>query len=406
MTKIITDKIQVEEVITRGVETIYPDKNDLEKLLLSGKKIRLYCGFDPSAASLHIGNAIQINKLSQFQSLGHEVIFLIGDFTGMIGDPTDKTAARKKLTREEVLKNCKNYQKQASAYLNFEGDNPAKVLYNSEWSDPLTFKDLIEISSNFTVQQMIQRDMFQERIKNEKPIHLHEFLYPLAQAFDSVEMGVDLEIGGSDQMFNMMCGRDLMKSMKQKEKFVLTTKLLADNEGKKMGKSEGNVVNLDEIPENMYGVIMSWPDGVIGVGFELCTKLPIKEVKKYKAELEQEKVNPRDLKMKLAYEITKINHSEELAQKAQNDFVSKFQKKEIPEEVESRKVKEKSLSLVDLLIEANLASSKSEARRLIQQNGIKVENEIINDPSKEIEISKDGVLIQRGKRQFKKVIQG
>ncbi|MFC1678143.1 tyrosine--tRNA ligase [Patescibacteria group bacterium] len=404
MKKVITDKKQIEEVLTRGVEMIYPGKKELEKALFSGKRIKLYCGFDPSAASLHIGSAIQINKLSQFQALGHEVIFLIGDFTGMIGDPTDKTAARKKLTREEVLENCSNYKNQASAYLDFGGDNPAKVIHNSKWSDPLSFKDLIEISSNFTVQQMIQRDMFQERIKNEKPIHLHEFLYPLAQAYDSVEMEVDLEVGGSDQMFNMMCGRDLMRAMKSKEKFVLTTKLLADNEGKKMGKSEGNVVNLDETPENMYGVIMSWPDGVIGAGFELCTKLPVEEVKEYQSQLGGKKVNPRDLKMKLAFEITKINHGKGKADKAQEQFVKTFQKKEIPDKVKSKKLKVRSLNIVELLVETGLSSSKSESRRLIQQNGIKVENIVINDPNNIIEIKKKGILVQRGKRQFIKVI--
>jgi len=265
---------QIDEILTRGVENIYPSKEELKKVLMSGKKIKLYCGYDPTAKSLHIGNAISMNKLGQFQKLGHEVIFLIGDFTGMIGDPTDKSAARKKLTREEALENSKNYQKQASGYLKFDGENPVKVLRNSEWSDKLSFKDLIEVSSNFTAQQMFQRDMFQERIKNEKPIYLHEFLYPLAQAYDSVVLDVDLEVGGNDQMFNMMCGRDLMKAVKNKEKFVLTMKLLADESGKKMGKTEGNVVNLDETPENMFGQVMAWSDGLIAPGFELCTNIP------------------------------------------------------------------------------------------------------------------------------------
>ncbi|MDD5071473.1 MAG: tyrosine--tRNA ligase [Patescibacteria group bacterium] len=411
MTKVIIDKNKIKEVLERGVENIYPDRNSLEKVLLSGKRIKLYCGFDPSASSLHIGNAIQLNKLAQFQALGHEVIFLIGDFTGMIGDPTDKSAARKKMTRKEVLANAKNYKKQASAYLNFSGSNPAKIMYNSKWHDKLNFKDLIEVTSNFTAQQMFARDMFQERIKQEKPIYLHEFLYPVAQAYDSVVMDVDLEIGGNDQMFNMLCGRDLMKAMKGKEKFVLTTELLVDPTGKKMGKTEGNIVNLDENPKDMYGKIMSWPDGVIIPGFELCTKIPMDEAEKIKKELAGGKANPRDFKMKLAYEITKINWGEKKAQEAQEYFIKTIQKKEAPDEVRSKKLsppgrdgKVKSSNIVDLLVEVELASSKSEARRLIEQGGIKVEGEVVKDINKKIEIKKDGVLVQRGKRQFVRVI--
>jgi len=404
MSKIITDIKKIKNVLERGVEKIYPDIISLEKILASGKKIRLYCGFDPSAPALHIGNAIQLNKLSQFQELGHEIIFLIGDFTGMIGDPTDKSATRKKMTREEVLKNSKNYVKQASAYLRFDGNNPAKIKYNSEWHDKITFKDLIEIASNFTVQQMIQRDMFQERLKEEKPIHLHEFLYPLAQGYDSVAMDVDLEIGGNDQMFNMMAGRDLMKAVKGKEKFVMTNKLIADEKGKKMGKSEGNVVFLDEEPINMYGKIMTWPDEVIIIAFELCTKLPFEKIEEIKNELRKEKINPRDIKMQLALEITKINHGEKKALEAQKYFVNTFQKKEIPDEITNYKLQNSDWKLIDLLFEIKLASSKSEAKRLIEQGGIKVDNIVIKDINKEVNINKKGVLIQRGKRQFIKVI--
>jgi len=403
--RIVTDRNKIDEVLTRGVEEIYPGRKEFEKMLLSGKRISLYCGFDPSAPSLHIGNAVLINKLSQFQALGHDVIFLIGDFTGMIGDPTDKTAARKKMTRQGVLTNSKNYEKQASAYLNFSGNNPARVLYNSEWSDKLTFKDLIELSSNFTVQQMIQRDMFQERLKAAKPIYLHEFLYPLAQGYDCVAMDVDLEIGGSDQMFNMMAGRTLMKAVKNKEKFVLTTKLLVDPGGKKMGKTEGNIVDLDEAPENMYGQIMSWPDGLIGIGFELCTKVPLAEVKEINKQLKDSKVNPRDLKMKLACEIVKIIYGGIKAKKAENNFVKTFQKKEIPDEVRSKKLEVRSKNIVDLLVECELAVSKGEARRLIAQGGIKVDGKVIKDVDREVKTTKRGVLLQRGKRQFVKVVR-
>ncbi|MFH1426984.1 MAG: tyrosine--tRNA ligase [Patescibacteria group bacterium] len=401
--KTITDKNKIKEVLTRGVEEIYPSYKALEKAMLSGKRIKLYCGFDPSAPSLHIGNAIQLNKLAQFQELGHEVIFLIGDFTGMIGDPTDKAAARKKMTRKEVLQNSKNYKKQASVYLKFSGVNPAKILYNSPWSDKLTFKDLIEISSNFTVQQMIQRDMFQERLKNEKPIYLHEFLYPLAQGYDSVAMDVDLEIGGSDQMFNMLAGRTLMKAIKNKEKFVLTNKLLVDPSGKKMGKTEGNIISLAVTPENMYGQVMAWPDSLIGVGFELCTKMPMEKVKEISKQLKEGKINPRDLKMQLAFEITKIIHGETKAKKAEKNFIKTVQKKEIPDEVKSKNMEQRTWNIVELLVNCELAQSKGEARRLITQNAIKVDGKIIEDVNKKIEISKNAVLLQRGKRQFVKV---
>ncbi|MFH1744652.1 MAG: tyrosine--tRNA ligase [bacterium] len=404
MSKINTDKEKIDELLERGVEKIYPGKDELKKKLFSGERLRLYCGFDPSASSLHIGHAILINKLSQFQELGHDVIFLIGDFTGMIGDPTDKAAVRAKLTREEVLKNCKNYKKQASKIIDFKGRNKAVVKYNSKWSDKLTFKDLIELSSHFTVQQMIQRDMFQKRLSDEKPIYLHEFLYPLAQGYDSVVMDVDLEIGGNDQMFNMMAGRDLMKALGMKNKFVMTLKLLADEQGKKMGKSEGNAVFLDQQPEDMYGKVMSWMDGVIGEAFELCTKLPINEVQEIKKDLINNKANPRDLKMKLSFEIVKLLKSEKEAKAGEEYFIKTIQNKEVPDEVAEIKYDKEKALIVELLVDAKLAPSKGEARRLIQQGAVKVDGKIINDINREVKIERDGVLLQKGKRGFVKII--
>ena len=233
--------MNINEILSRGVAEVLPGKKGLADLMAK-RKIKLYQGFDPSMPSLHLGNFVGLMKLRQFQRLGHEVIFLVGDFTGMIGDPTSKLSTRPKLTREQVLENAKAWKKQASLLLHFSGENPAKMLFNSEWLDKVSFRDLIEITSNFTVQQMIERDMFQERLKADKPIHLHEFLYPVAQGYDSVAMNVDLEIGGSDQLFNMLAGRTLMKAMKNKEKFVLTTKLLVDKEGSKVGKTTGNAL--------------------------------------------------------------------------------------------------------------------------------------------------------------------
>jgi len=321
----------------------------------------------------------------------------------MIGDPTDKSAARKKLTREEVLSNAESFKEQASHFIDFEGENPAIVKYNNEWHDKLSFKDIIELASNFTVQQMIQRDMFQKRLEEEKPIFLHEFLYPLAQAYDSVVMDVDLEVGGNDQMFNMMCGRDLMKSLGKKDKSVLTMKLLADDSGKKMGKSEGNAVFLDETATDVYGKIMSWTDGVMASAFELCTEVPMDKVTELLAN-----TNPRDLKMRLAYEITKINHGEEGAKEAQDHFVKTVQNKEVPDEIEERKISEAKMNIIDLLIFLELATSKSEARRLTEQGGIKIgtaENLVaVTDVKAEIDLTA-GLIVQRGKRQFVKIVK-
>jgi tyrosyl-tRNA synthetase len=374
MGKVITEEKLIDELLTRGVENIFPNREELKKFLMSGKRIKLYCGYDPTAKSLHIGNAISINKLGQFQKLGHEVIFLIGDFTGIIGDPTDKSATRKKLTREEALENSKNYQKQASKYLKFDGENPAVLKYNSEWSDKLTFKDLIELSANFTAQQMLQREMFKKRLEEEKPIYLHEFLYPLAQGYDSLAMEVDLEIGGNDQTFNMLAGRDLMKIVKGKDKFVLTMKLLADENGKKMGKTEGNVVNLDETPENMFGQIMAWSDGLINPGFELCTNLPMEKIKEI-----DPKNNPRDAKLQLAFEITKINHGEEEAEKSKDYFIKTFSQKEIPAEIKEFKVDKSEIKLTEIIVQSGNAKSLSDARRKIEQGGVELNGKKIED---------------------------
>lgn len=403
MGKIFIDSEKIKEILERGVEKIYPNREGLEKLLMSGKKIRLYCGFDPTSPHLHIGNAIQLRKLAQFQKLGHEVIFLIGDFTGMIGDPTDKNAARKRLSRKEIKENFKNYKKQASKILNFSGPNKAKVLYNSKWNNKLRFTELIDLASNFTVQQILIRDMFQERIKDEKPIYLHEFLYPLTQAYDSVAMDVDLEIGGNDQTFNMLCGRDLMRAVKNKEKFVLANKLLKDPTGKKMGKTEGNMINLDEEPSEMYGKIMSWPDSLIIPGLELCTDIPISEIKNIKNQINNNSINPRDAKAKLAFEIVKIHHRETAAKNSQQEFNRVFKEKENPTEIETYKLKDNKVNILDLLVETKLAPSKSEAKRLIEQRGVRMNDEIVSDWKQEIFIEKESIL-QVGKRHFIKLI--
>ncbi|MBD3238788.1 MAG: tyrosine--tRNA ligase [Candidatus Moranbacteria bacterium] len=402
-----TKEKAIKQLLDRGVEKIYPSKKKLLSLLKQGKRLKLYCGYDPSSPTLHVGHLITINKLAQFQQLGHEVIFLIGDFTGMIGDPTDKQSTRSKLTRDQVLKNCRNYQKQISKVLAFEGKNKAVVKYNSQWNDKLSFVDLIELSSNFTVGQMIQRDMFQQRIQQGKPIHLHEFLYPLAQAYDSLVMDVDLEIGGNDQMFNMMCGRDLIKALKNKEKFVLTTKLLADEQGKKMGKSEGNAVSMTAQAKDIYGKIMSWTDGLILPGFELLTQIDLAEVAKIKKQLEQGQ-NPMVFKKRLAFEITKLIKGKAKAVQAEKYFEKVFSQKQDPENLEVRILKDlglgkvKNATLINLINGLKKNTSKSQNKRLIRQGAVKVNNKTINDPAYLIKLNnnKNPTIIKIGKREF------
>jgi len=377
---------KIEEVLTRGVEQILPDKKGLASLMAK-RKIKLYQGFDPSMPSLHLGNLVGLMKLRQFQKLGHEVIFLIGDFTGMIGDPTDKLATRKKLTRGQVLDNAKTWKDQASAILNFEGDNAAKILFNSEWNDKVSFKDLIEITSNFTHAQMIERDMYQERIKAGKDILFHELLYPIAQAYDSVVMGVDLEVGGNDQLFNMMAGRRLMKAMKGKEKFVLTTKLLIDKEGQKVGKTTGNALFLDSQPEEFYAGIMSFPDEAIALGFELLTEVDLTGIDK------EIKGNPMKAKKRLAYEVVKLLWGESKAKDSQENFERTFQERKPTFDI---KVSSGNTLAVTIAPFTSLASV-SDAKRLIRQNAVDVNGKVVGDPSLKVKV---GDEIKVGERTF------
>src|SRR3989344_1874982 len=322
------------QLLEKNIDSIYPSRDALEAKLKSDKQLKIYLGIDPTSPEIHIGNAIALWKLKEFQSAGHTVILLVGDFTGMVGDPSDKTATRKKLTREEVLTNAKTYKDQASKILNFSGKNPARLEFNSAWLSKLTFEDIIELSANFTVQQMIERDMFQKRLEEKKPIGIHEFLYPLMQGYDSVAMDIDIELGGTDQAFNMLIGRTLMKIIKSKEKFVLTLPLLEGTDGRKMSKSYDNTIALNDSPNNMYGKIMSLKDELIVKYFELCTDMEEKDLKHSKHQLEDKSVNPMDLKKKLAFEITKRYHGKSEAEKAEKEFVRVFQKRGGPSEIQ------------------------------------------------------------------------
>lgn len=377
---------EINQVLERGVAQIYPDKKGLADLLTK-QKITLYQGFDPSMSSLHLGNFVGLIKLRAFQKLGHKVIFLIGDFTGMIGDPTDKLATRKKLTRKEVEKNYQNWKEQAGRILDFGGENPVEIKFNSLWNDKLTFKDLLETTSNFTVQQMIERDMFQKRLAEKEPIYLHEFLYPVAQAIDSVEMDVDLEIGGSDQLFNMLTGRTLMKAVKGKEKYVLTTKLLVDKEGRKVGKTTGNAIFLDLPPEELFAGVMAFPDETILLGFELLTEVDLAGIK------EKVKQNPMEEKKRLAFEIVKLLWGENEANKAQDAFKKTFQEQK-PEFKQIIRGKD---TLEETLAQLSQVGSLSQAKRLVQQKAVDVDGKTVTDSGMKIT---GGEKIKVGKKLF------
>lgn len=391
----------IEEVLSRGVENIYPSRQALEKILLSGGKLRIYSGIDPTG-KLHLGHAVVLGKLRQFQDLGHEIIVLIGDFTAAIGDPTGKSATRKPLSAEQVSRNAKNYKKQIGKILDLKKSN-IRFLYNQEWTNKLKPKDLLELASHFTVARLLERDMFQERIKRGQDILVHEFLYPIFQAYDSLTMDVDMEVGGNDQTFNMLAGRRLLKKIKNKEKFVLTTKLLIDAEGKKMGKTEGNMVNLDERPKEMYGKIMNWPDSLLIIGLELCTAVSLKEIKEISEQIKQGGINPREVKAGLAKEIVRLYHGEKKSEEAEKEFERVFKEKKLPSKIRKIRLREKFLNILDLLVETKLTPSKSEAKRLILQKAVKI-NRVLKENWQEIIEIKKGVVIQVGKRRFVEAI--
>ncbi|KKP93818.1 MAG: Tyrosyl-tRNA synthetase [Parcubacteria group bacterium GW2011_GWC1_38_6] len=395
---------KIKNILTRGVEKIYPNSAALEAVLRSSKKIRLYNGIDPTG-HLHLGHLSVLKKLRQFQDLGHEVIVLIGDFTATIGDPTDKYAARKPLTRKQALENAKNYKIQIGKVLDFKKPN-VRFLHNAKWINKLKPNDLLKIFSQFTVARLLERDMFQKRISEGRDILLHEFVYPVFQAYDGLVMSVDLEIGGNDQTFNMLRGRDLMKKIKNKEKFIMALKLLTDSTGKKMGKTDGNFVSLSEGPEEIFGKIMAWPDSLLASGLELLTDI-------FQEEIEKILTNPKKAKVLLAKEIVRICHSDKEANLAEKEFKRVFEDKQVPFKVPEVRIAQNTLSILDLLVKIKLASSKSEAKRLILQGGVKIDGVLQKDWKEIIETkkaaggesrNKRGQIVQVGKRKFAKII--
>lgn len=362
----LTKEEKIDIVLHKGVSEILPSKAFVETALMGSKKLSIYAGFDPTATTLHIGHVIQLRKLRQFQDLGHKIIFLIGDFTARIGDP-DKLSVRKPLTEKEIKTNLKLYKKQASKFIVFGGKNPAKVMFNNKWLGKMKFADVLNLASQMTVDQMLKRDMFVKRHAEGKPIYVHEFMYPLMQGYDSVFMNVDGEVGGNDQLFNMLAGRTLMRQLKDKEKFVITMKLLEDNTGAKMGKTTGNMIALTDTPSDMYGKIMSWTDGMILSGFELCTDYTPSQVNAIKLELESG-INPRDIKMRLAFEIVKSCTTDKEALAAEAAFVAAFQQRESVGDIDE--VTANGRTLEEILVSENVVESKSALRRLVDAGAI------------------------------------
>jgi tyrosyl-tRNA synthetase len=396
-------QIDLHRLLERGVSEIIP-RDELERRLLAGEKLRIYYGVDPTSPQIHLGHAVCLRKLRQFQDLGHKVILLIGDFTGRIGDPTDRSATRVQLTHDQVLENARTYRDQAAKILDFESKtNPVEVRYNGEWWDNMTARHMIELAAIFTVQQMLERDMFQRRLAENRPIGLHEFLYPLLQGYDSVAMDVDAELGGTDQTFNMLAGRTLMRVLRGKEKIVIACPLLEGTDGRKMSKTFDNIIAVTDPPEEMYGRVMSLRDDLIIRYFELCTDVPDDELKQIEEALFSSRINPMEVKKRLAREIVTLYHGAEAAKKAEAHFERVFQRRQLPEEMPVVEVQPaESRGLVELLVETGLASSKSEARRLIQQGGISVDGQKITDIYAEIPL-KDGIVLRAGRRRFVKI---
>lgn len=389
--------MDIDQLVTRGVQDIVPKKGLLEKLH-NGDKLKVYLGFDPTSTNIHIGNAVPLRKLRDFQNAGHEVIFLVGSFTALIGDTSDKEAMRKPLTAQEIEHNFQTYKEQASKILDF---GRAKILYNGDWLGKLSFTNIVELAQQFTVQQMIERDMYQKRLEGGKPIGLHEFLYPLMQGYDSVHMEVDLEIGGNDQLFNMLAGRTLLRTYKNKEKFVLTTPLIEGTDGRKMSKSYGNTIDIMDTPKDMFGKAMSIADELIVKYMLLCTDISLKTIDEIDKGIKAGD-NPRDAKVALAKAIVELYHNSAVADLAEQEFVNVFKKGGLPEDIPIFELNG-DRNILDLLELCNLIDSRGEAKRLIQQGGVKVNDEKVDDPNAVIHLEKD-MIVQVGKRKFAKIV--
>lgn len=392
------------DLIRRGAVEIIPEEELVQKIersIKSGKPLNIKLGCDPSRPDLHIGHSVVLRKLAQFQQLGHQAILIIGDFTGMIGDPSGRNSTRPALTLEQTRINGESYFQQASKILD---KNKTKIVYNSEWLGKMTFEDVIKLASKYTVARMLERDDFTKRYKSGEPISIHEFLYPLAQAMDSVAIQSDVELGGTDQKFNLLVGRDIQREYGVEPQVILTMPLLVGTDGiEKMSKSYDNYIGISDPPEQIFGRTMSIPDTLIYTYFELATNVSNERLKEIIAALEDSKTNPRDLKRELARTLVTMYYDEAAAIKAQEEFDKIFIKKEIPDEIDEFNIEEnKEINILDLLLLVNFAPSKGEAKRLVQQGGVSIDGEKVSDVHQNIKI-KSGMILKVGKRKFLKL---
>jgi tyrosyl-tRNA synthetase len=397
---VVTDEKQIDAILDRGVlVNVLPDKEGFRKALLSGKRLRIYIGADPTSTSLHLSHAKNYMLLEEFRRLGHEAIVLFGDFTARIGDPTDRDSARTQLTSEAIIDNVKAWLDQIRPLLNFEDSaNPARVVNNSEWLAPLTFEEVIRLASNFTVQQMIERDMFERRLKSNEPIHLHEFLYPLMQGYDSVALDVDVELCGTDQTFNALAGRTLQKRLNNKDKFVAVVNLLENPKtGELMSKSRGTGVFLNTSAGEMYGAIMAQADEMIELLLINNTRMPLDEIRSLDIAAQ-----PRRAKARAAKEIVSLFYGSDAATSAEQQFERLFSSKSGPsdDDLVEKVLSKSNWAVDDLLVTIEAAESKSQARRLLEQGALKLGGTKLTADKIDIE---DNATLQVGKRQFYKL---
>ncbi len=392
------------DLLRRGAEQIIPEEDmvaKLEQSLKDNRPLKIKLGCDPSRPDLHLGHAVVLRKLRHFQDLGHEAILVVGDFTAMIGDPSGRNKTRPALTIEETRKNGQSYYEQATLVLS---EKRLRITYNSEWLGKLDFADLIKFSSHITVARILERDDFAKRLQEQSPISFHELLYPLAQAYDSVALEADVELGGTDQTFNLLMGRDLQRAFGQAPQAILTTPLLEGTDGvQKMSKSYDNYVGLADPPEQMYGKVMSIPDDMIQPYFEYCTAVSADELAEVGRQLADAAVNPRDLKRRLAWEIIALYHDEAAAAGAQEAFDQLFIKKELPDEIPEFTLATNEAFLVQVLKDAGLVASNSEGRRLITQGAVQVDEVVIRDPNFTVK-SGQTYIIKAGKRRFLRIV--
>lgn len=389
--KVITDERRVEELLTRGVTEVI-DREHLKKALLSGKQLRVKLGFDPTGSNIHIGRAIVLRKLREFQKLGHKVVFIVGDFTATIGDPSDKLEKRPMLTAAQVKENLKNYKQQVGKILDLK---KAEFKFNSKWLSKINLGEFMQLQESFTVGQMLARRNFKERFEKGNEISTREFSYPLMQGYDSVAVKADVELGGFDQLFNLQAGRVIQPHYKQAPQDILTIEMLEGTDGRKMSTSWGNVINITDEPSDMFGKVMSVTDALIDKYFKLCTDVAEEEMAKLPT-------NPKERKMRLAVEIVTLYHGAKAAEAAKQNFIEVFSNKGVPKDIPTVTVESHGLTLVELLIEADLVTSKSEARRLIEQGGVKVNEVKKTNPTETIAIE-DGMIVQVGPRRFVRV---